>query len=104
MSRIDVAPRGLRTYRIPVQDDGTVNGCYRLVQLPVGDGRLPVLQFTPSVALGGQAVLSVDGETGDNNVVDLSDQRVLTPDFTALYFDLDISGVPAGGLLTVYVL
>ncbi len=79
-----------------------VDGAYRLY---LHDIKSPMtLHFAPENITSGTAMLSVDGENGANNAVDLTVNRIKAANFAARFVDVDISGVNAGGKLVICVL
>jgi len=80
------------------------NGQYRLhVNKPK---QYQVIQVAAPVDTTGTLTFSIDGRTGDNNVIDLASEetiRILRPNFRTIYFDVDVEGVPDDVFLVVHV-
>ena len=69
------------------------------------DGMTLMLEWTAdAVSPAGTLTFSVNGDTGMNNVKDLSeDRRVWTVNGRPVYFDAELAGLPPGGSFILYV-
>ena len=104
MPRITLTPLSANNFRLPEQSDGTVNGQFTLLLNRERVGDIMNIQFMPGGLTSGQAALSVSGDGGRNNLVDLTVDRVLSPGFKSAHIDIDITGVNAGAALQISVL
>ena len=82
----------------------TGNGAWRIDHAAGSSGRLTISAMWESAGItpAGKAIFSVDGDPGINNLMDLANDRIGVCNGCPAFVDVDVQGLPDGGVFTLY--